>query len=298
MSIRLGRTMGSMASATEPVPGDRWSRRDHALGTQSARGYLLTVLGEFVLPAGGRVWTAALIDALGALGVDERAARQAIARSGDRGLLESERIGRRTMWHLTEAARILLTEGSRRIYSLHRQPRRWDGRWLLLFISVPEAQRELRHRLRTQLGWAGFASMGPGSWVSPWVDREPEAREALAALGLLEAARSFAGALGGIGDQADLVTQAWDLDDIDGAYEAFVDRFATVGADTAPEAFVALTQLVHEWRRFPFLDPDLPAELLPPGWSGHRAATLFHRLHDEWRSPAWAWWSDRIAEAG
>jgi phenylacetic acid degradation operon negative regulatory protein len=243
------------------------------------------------------VWTATLIDALGALGVEERAARQAIARSGDRGLLESERIGRRTLWHLTEAARTLLTEGSERIYFLHRRPRRWDGRWLLLFVSVPETQRELRHRLRTQLGWAGFAPVGPGAWLSPWVDREPEAGEALAGLGLLETARSFAGALGGIGDRADLVAQAWDLDDIEAAYKAFIARFTSARADAPQEAFVALTQLVHEWRRFPFLDPDLPVELLPPDWVGHRAAALFQRLHEGWRSPAWAWWGERTAAA-
>src|SRR5919108_3802231 len=207
------------------IQAERWTRRDHAIGTQSARGYLLTVLGEFVLPVGGRVWTAALIDALGALGVEERAARQAIARSGDRGLLESERIGRRTMWHLTEAARTLLTEGSERIYSLHRRPRKWDGRWLLLFVSVPETQRELRHRLRTQLGWAGFAPVAPGAWLSPWVDREPEAGAVLGGLGLRDSARSFAGGLGGIGDRSDLVAQAWDLEDIEAAYKAFIARF-------------------------------------------------------------------------
>ena len=42
-------------------------------------------------------------------------------------------------------------------------------------------------------------------------------------------------------------------------------------------------RLVHEWRRFPFLDPDLPGELLPRDWSGYRAAELFHHLHEQWR---------------
>jgi phenylacetic acid degradation operon negative regulatory protein len=283
--------------ATVPASSDRWTRRAQAIGSHSARGYLLTVLGEFVLPVGGRVWTAALIDALGALGVDERAARQAIARSGERGLLEAERIGRRTLWHLTDMAGTLLTEGTRRIYSFHREPRRWDGRWLLIFTSVPESQRDLRHRLRVRLGWAGFASLGAGAWLSPWVDREPEAREVLSGLGLLETARSFTGSLGGIGDRADLVAQAWALDDIEAAYEAFLERFGAVRAAPSSHAFVELTRLVHEWRGFPFLDPDLPAELLPKGWSGHRAATLFHRLHEQWRSPAWAWWSERMAAA-
>ena len=148
---------------TEAEPTEQWARRSQALGVPSTRGYLLTVLGEFVLPVGGRVWTAALLDALGALGVEERTARQAVWRSAERGLLESERIGRRTRWALSDPARRLLTEGSRRIYSLHRQPRPWDGRWLLLFVSVPESQRDLRHRMRTRLGWAGFASAGPGS---------------------------------------------------------------------------------------------------------------------------------------
>jgi phenylacetic acid degradation operon negative regulatory protein len=139
--------------------------------------------------------------------------------------------------------------------------------------------------------------VGPGAWLSPWVDREPEAREVLAGLGLLDTARSFAGALGGIGDRADLVAQAWDLDDIEAAYKEFIARFGSAPAGTGADAFVALTQLVHEWRRFPFLDPDLPVELLPLDWVGHRAAALFHRLHEEWRSPGWEWWEERAAAA-
>jgi len=85
----------------DPEPSQQWARRSQALGVPSTRGYLLTVLGEFVLPVGGRVWTAALLDALGALGVEERTARQAVWRSAERGLLESERIGRRTHRFLT-----------------------------------------------------------------------------------------------------------------------------------------------------------------------------------------------------
>jgi len=32
--------------------------------------------------------------------------------------------------------------------------------------------------------------------------------------------------------------------------------------------------LTHEFRRFPFADPDLPAALLPDRWIGHRALCL------------------------
>ena len=284
---------------SEAVPSEQWARRSQALGVPSTRGYLLTVLGEFVLPVGGRVWTAALLDALGALGVEERTARQAVWRSAERGLLESERIGRRTLWSLSDAARRLLSEGTRRIYSLHREPRPWDGRWLLLYVSVPESQRDLRHRMRNRLGWAGFASIGSGTWVSPWIDRETEAREVLDDLRLSGAARSFIAHPGGIGNVNEMVTATWPLGEIGAGYDAFLERFGPApAADSGYDAFVNQVRLVHEWRRFPFLDPDLPGDLLPRDWSGYRAAELFHRLHEQWRSSAWAWWRERMEASG
>lgn len=284
---------------TEAVPSEQWARRSQALGVPSTRGYLLTVLGEFVLPVGGRVWTAALLDSLGALGVEERTARQAVWRSAERGLLESERIGRRTRWALSDAARRLLTEGTRRIYSLHREPRPWDGRWLLLYVSVPESQRDLRHRMRNRLGWAGFASLGSGTWVSPWIDREIEAREVLDDLGLASAAKSFIAKPGGIGDVNEMVSSTWPLGEIAAGYDAFLERFGTAPpAESGYDAFVNQVRLVHEWRRFPFLDPDLPGDLLPRDWSGYRAAELFHCLHEQWRSSAWSWWRERMEASG
>jgi phenylacetic acid degradation operon negative regulatory protein len=41
-------------------------------------------------------------------------------------------------------------------------------------------------------------------------------------------------------------------------------------------------RLVDAWRRFPFLDPGLPDDLLPDAWVGHRAAEVFHGRHAEW----------------
>ncbi|MGH8863019.1 MAG: PaaX family transcriptional regulator C-terminal domain-containing protein, partial [Jatrophihabitantaceae bacterium] len=94
--------------------GPTLSRR-HAAGAESARGLLFTVLGEFVLPAGGSVWTSTVIDVLGRLGVEEKAARQALMRTAADGWLHSQRSGRRTRWWLTDAASRLLVEGTARI---------------------------------------------------------------------------------------------------------------------------------------------------------------------------------------
>jgi phenylacetic acid degradation operon negative regulatory protein len=38
--------------------------------------------------------------------------------------------------------------------------------------------------------------------------------------------------------------------------------------------------LIHEYRKFPFFDPDLPRALLPENWLRREAAALFHEYHD------------------
>jgi phenylacetic acid degradation operon negative regulatory protein len=49
--------------------------------------------------------------------------------------------------------------------------------------------------------------------------------------------------------------------------------------------------MVHTWRKFPFLDPDLPPEMLPGRWPRTRAHEVFAGRHDEWRLPAHEYFS-------
>ena len=72
--------------------------RRREIGGDSARSLLLTVLGEFVHPRHASVWTATLLDALAAVGVEEKSARQALTRTASEGLLVSSRHGRRVPW--------------------------------------------------------------------------------------------------------------------------------------------------------------------------------------------------------
>jgi phenylacetic acid degradation operon negative regulatory protein len=60
------------------------------------------------------------------------------------------------------------------------------------------------------------------------------------------------------------------------------------------EAFVALTQLVHRYRRFPFEDPVLPAALLPEGWVGAEAARVYSALVKLWDAAAFDFWRGLI----
>jgi phenylacetic acid degradation operon negative regulatory protein len=261
----------------------------------SARSLLLTVLGEFVLPREGEVWTGTLVDALGAFGIEEKSARQALARTAAEGLLESFRHGRKVRWNLTAAGDRLLREGTERIYGFMRGPHAWDGRWLVLTAGVPETQRQLRHRLRTRLTWLGLGSPSPTLWVIPDASKEAAVRDVVRELDLGDRAYAWTGTSAAIGDTAKLITAAWDLDDVEKRYLGFIERFEGVAVAADREAFVSQVLLIQEWRRFPFLDPDLPAELLDHDWPGPRAAAVFHDLHNRWHRRAQAEW-DRMDE--
>jgi phenylacetic acid degradation operon negative regulatory protein len=282
-------TTSATDPAIEAAEHPALSRR-RELGAASARSLLLTVLGEFVLPRGEPVWTQVLIDVLGLLGVEQKSARQALARTAAEGLLTSDREGRRVRWSLTEAGHRLLTDGAARIYGFGAAAPPWDGRWLVLLVSVPESRRRLRHRLRTRLAWAGLGSPAPGVWLSPDPGKQAEVADVVDGLGLASASSSFVGPFGAIGDERTIVAQAWDLAEVEEAYEDFLETFSGAAPTDAADVLTHQILLVHAWRRFPFLDPKLPAELLPTQWAGTRAAELFDALHSRWQRTARRHW--------
>lgn len=272
--------------------------RRQGVGSASARSLLLTVLGEFVLPSadhGVPAWTSAFIEALALVDVEEKSARQALARTAAAGWIGSVRHGRRAAWALTAAGRRLLGEGAARIYGFHGVAREWDGRWLLVLVSVPETDRRRRHLLRSRLGWVGLGSPSPGLWVSPYPDRQDEVRQILAEAGVAETASSFVARNGEIGDPIQMAQQAWDVTALERRYDAFLGTFGRLTPRSPQASLRAQIQLVHEWRRFPLLDPALPATLLPPNWSGGQAGALFHRRHGQWSAAAEAHWQALVA---
>ena len=52
------------------------------------------------------------------------------------------------------------------------------------------------------------------------------------------------------------------------------------------EAFADYVRALTDWRRLPYADPGLPAELLPPDWIGLRAAEAFFTLRSLLEEPA------------
>jgi phenylacetic acid degradation operon negative regulatory protein len=280
------------------MPIDDQLRR-RSVGAPAARSLLLTILGEYLLPRDQPVWHETLVSALASVGYTEHAARQALARSVRDGWLTTERAGRRARVALSDRAAELLRTGARRIYTFGN-PWEWDGRWLVLVLRVPEQRRKVRHQLRIRLAWAGLGSLGGGVWLTPHVEREAELAAAIQQEPAAEAT-SFVACLGSLGSPASVAAAAWDLEEVREHYKAFMEDFERVRPATPVACFRTQTLLVHAWRKFPFLDPDLPSSLLADGGPRRRAHALFVNRHARWQPGARTYFEEldrsRVAQA-
>jgi phenylacetic acid degradation operon negative regulatory protein len=256
----------------------------------SAKALLLTLLGEFVLPAGGSAWTQSLVGSLAALDVGEHNARQAVARLSEQGLIAGERLGRRTRWALTPAGTQLLVEGAGRIYPFGSTDDGWDGRWLMVVYSTPASERAKRQRLRSRLAFAGFGFLGPTVAITPHLDREPLANSVLEDLDAVAGSFVVRAEVGDLVPVEDLVHRAWDLGSLAASYRAFATEFESLEPSRPAVCFAAVVRLVHEWRRFPFIDAEIPSSLLPVEWPGGAAKRLFDDLHAAWSPTATAYY--------
>jgi len=273
------------------APASKAARDLRPRSGTSAKSLFLTVLGEFVLPRRGSVWTSTMVSAMGALDIEARNARQAAFRLADGGYVHSEKEGRRARLHLTDKGRRLLSDGSRRIYEFGSCADTWDGRWLVVVCFIPEEQRTKRHQLRSQLGFAGFGFMAPGVAVSPHLSSEPQANAILEELGLVPGAVVLRCEPGDLLEPEELLRRGWDLDGLASEYEEFIRLFTRRAPRVDEARFRALVELVHAWRRFPFIDPEIPSRLLPAEWPGRRAKHLFGYLHAEWSGGAASWFA-------
>lgn len=228
---------------------------------------------------------------LAELDVSNAAARVALARLFQRGLLERHREGRLVYYSLTRHTKRLLEEGDRRILSLGSSDEEWDGHWTLLWHSIPEAQRASRGRLARRLRFLGFGSIQDGAWISPR-NREEEVAALVGELGVTAHVDVMIGRPAQSRPVGRLVERAWDLEALSRGYRRFVTTYkryysprVSRGLDDRA-AFLVRTRLVHDFRRFPFFDPDLPVELMPGHADRARASEIFHRAYDVLEEPA------------
>jgi phenylacetic acid degradation operon negative regulatory protein len=226
------------------------------------------------------LWLGTLVRLMAAVGLSEAAVRQAVSRMARQGWLVARRDGKRAYYTVTPRGRRRIDELSPRIYGPVIE---WDGNWRLLAATVDV--REARLRLRQELRVLGWAPLSPAIWVSP-ADSLASAAEAAERYGVAGEAHLFLGTYEGpLSDRA-LVQRCWDLPAIASAYEGFIERYRPrldgELADSAagyPAAFAERLWLVHDFRKFAYIDPGLPSELVPAHWPGTIAAGIFREYY-------------------
>ena len=172
----------------------------------------------------------------------------------------------------TARARARLAEARSRIYRTADQ--HWDGTWHVVVVEHA-ADRASRGRTAAAMGYLGYARLAPDTWIAPRASAE--LAQSLAAEGL--GSRQFLSRYTEPGARRWRPTcgtsRAWRRR-TGSSSSGPQELTAGLEADLTPErGFAVRSLLVHEWRKFLFRDPGLPAEVLPPDWPGRQAAKCF-----------------------
>lgn len=243
-----------------------------------ARALLFTIYGSYVRYYGGRIEIASLIRLMGEQGFTPGAVRAAVMRVSQQGWLESRKKGDKSYYALTERGRKRMEEAAERIYKFKRE--QWDGLWRMLVYTIPEKKRELRAQIRQELKWLGWGSLSNSVWITPnnIIDMT---REHLRSYRISRYVEIFESKHIAFSTDQELIKQCWDWAEIEAKYEEFLSLYkprleeALKGSVSPETAFVEKTRLVHEYRKFLFIDPRLPTELSPAKPRGEDISKLF-----------------------
>jgi phenylacetic acid degradation operon negative regulatory protein len=263
----------------------------------SATSLLRTIIGSYLRSLGGWITSAALMELMTTVGLNQTRTRTAILRVRGKGILAAEERDGRAGYALEPAALPRLARGDRRIYS----PRVMNAtdRWCLISYSIPESQRQLRHQLRRHLSGIGCGTVSAALWICPeYLTGEVE--EIITDLGVRGSAAIFlVGETRFDGGLERAVAQWWDLPAIASAHEAFLSAYESLATEelTTRQAFASWIGCLDAWRVIPYVDPGLPAAWLPAAWPGKRSIPLFADLRERLEDPSGRYVRDVTAVA-
>lgn len=255
-----------------------------------ARAAVFDLYGDHLVDRGGWAPISAIVRLLEGVDVAPSAARTAVSRMAREGWLAAqERDGIRG-YLATPRAQERLESAWERIYAAAAPA--WDGRWHIV-VTGHVADRSRRARLAASLGYLGYGRLSSGTWIAPRASHELSA--ALDGVPAHEFRSRFDG------DGRALARSVWDLDELAASYRGFCswldERVPAAPLRPAP-TYGLRALIVHEWRKFLFDDPGLPAAVLPTDWPGADAAGRFLQVTGRLRADADSYVEQCLAAAG
>lgn len=165
-------------------------------------------------------------------------------------------------------------EGKQRLKALipsYREKRTWDGRIYLITYDIPINNNAQRDSLRDFLKKIGCAALQKSIWISPYNPkqlikdfvRENNLDENLILISSLEKE-------GTIGNTTlpRLLNQIYKLEELNERYKAFLNLVGKGVIKTKEQIAFSYLAILRD-------DPQIPFELLPPGWKGDKAYQVF-----------------------
>jgi phenylacetic acid degradation operon negative regulatory protein len=248
---------------------------------------VVTLLGLFARDGNRLLWSGGLVELLGEFGFSHAAARIALGRVVDRGILERHKDGRLVSYLVTPRTEELIAVGDRRLAEFATE-RDWNGVWSLIWYSIPDEMRRERHRLGRRLRFLGFGPLEDSTWIAPW-DHRDDANEYMARLGVAEMCGMLVGEIGNALGSGRLIDRAWEVDAAIERYKLFATEFDGYRRRkrlSESEAFVVTARLANTYRRFPYIDPGLPQDLFAAARYRAAAIDLYTQLMERFLAPA------------
>lgn len=261
-----------------------------------AGSFIITLYGDAILPRHGEVWMGDIINLCKEVGINESLVRTAVSRLVASNRITGSKIGRKSYYKLTEESRKEFQHASEQIYS---PPFPNSDIWTFVMNLSTQNREDLKRKMEK----IGFGDPIHGLFLKPG-NCHNELYYIFGDSLKDYAGLSFTAYLNEVETQLkdiSKLTDGWHLDLIGAQYENFICRFEALhNALLEKNDLVGLEQLlirqilVHEYRRIIFKDPRLPENLLPSGWTGVKAFTIFRDLYDMLANASEAYISEKF----
>lgn len=259
-----------------------------------AQPLLLTLFGSYLKPRTAPVWTGGLVTALAHFGASTSSSRAALARMVSRGLAERSRDGRQVHYTLTERCLALLKDTDDRIFAL-----RGEGTspvaWTIVWHSLPDSRKAERSQFVQRLRFDGFGPLNDGTWIAPR-DLAREVRALAGRMGVGDAVAVFRASSEDDIMHGPLPEQVWHLDAVAERYRRFITAYRPLmdvaGSLSERDAFLSCTRLVHSYRSFASVDPEIPLRIAPHAAERREATHVYLECLTQLKDPAIAYFRE------
>jgi len=158
---------------------------------------------------------------------------------------------------------------------IHKDTQHWDGKWRMIWFSIPEHDRSKRDKFRRHLESLGLKPVLNSLWITPMPVKDKillyvEKNDLNNMVMLVESDNI-------IGLSPQKILSAWKFDRFRVFYDDFMKKADQILNSSKKDRF-ELKKLIFEYATILNCEPNLPIELMPSDWPRFRANLYYKRI--------------------